>query len=152
MILRPATAADLQRIAEIRNASLSGTWTREDFERYLGEGRGLLLVCCSEADEVLGFVLASSVLDEAEILSIAVSQDLRGRGCGRLLIEAVQEQLRDQGVGRLFLEVADDAANVAQFYRKFGFREVGRRAGYYREGLERPVDAIVMESSADAVE
>ena len=84
---------------------------------------------------LLGFVLVREVAGEAEILTLAVRRNARGRGLGRLLMDDALRALYARRTETLFLEV--DAGNepAVRLYRRLGFREVGRRTGYYaREG------------------
>ncbi|HZH27845.1 MAG TPA: ribosomal protein S18-alanine N-acetyltransferase [Azospirillaceae bacterium] len=98
---------------------------------------GLIAV---DGAEPAGFLLARSVADEAEILTICVRPGWRRRGIGRDLLRAAAAGLRSRGAVDLFLEVAHDNAPALGLYRGVGFLEVGRRRAYYRDGR----DAIVM--------
>jgi len=51
---------------------------------------------------------------------------VRGRGCGRELMERQLESLRRQGAPGVHLDVAADNANAIAFYRHLGFVEVER--------------------------
>jgi ribosomal-protein-alanine N-acetyltransferase len=98
----------------------------------------------SEADgRVIGFLIGRCVVDEAEILNLAVAQGNRRRGEGTALLKAALEEFCTRGVSRVFLEVRDSNAAAVAFYEKHGFSKVGRREGYYREPFE---SAIVMEN------
>lgn len=95
----------------------------------------------AEAD---GFILILVAADEAEVLTLAVRPEARGRGLGRRLVEAAAQTARENGAAHLFLEVADDNAAALALYARAGFVETGRRPGYYARpgGVRR--DALVM--------
>jgi ribosomal-protein-alanine N-acetyltransferase len=78
-----------------------------------------------------GFVISRRAADEAEILSIVVAPRHRGDGLGRALLNAHLARLAAGGVRHVYLEVEDGNLPAEQLYRHFGFREVGRRKGYY---------------------
>lgn len=78
-----------------------------------------------------GFVLSRRAADEAEILSIVVSQRHRRDGLGRTLLHAHLGQLAATGIQHVFLEVEEGNLAAEQLYRHCGFREVGRRKAYY---------------------
>jgi ribosomal-protein-alanine N-acetyltransferase len=48
------------------------------------------------------------------------------------------------GARAIFLEVDPDNAPAVALYRRFGFRDVGRREGYYRRSEGQSAAAIVM--------
>jgi amino-acid N-acetyltransferase len=74
----------------------------------------------SRGDRVVG-VCALGVCweDLAEIRSLAVADDCRGRGYGRLLVKACLEEARDLGVHRVFA-----LTYVEAFFGRLGFAEV----------------------------
>lgn len=89
--------------------------------------------------EPAGFLIARGAADEAEILTIGVRADYRGRGFGRALLEHAAESLREAGVLRLFLEVDETNAPALALYRGLGAVAVGRRPGYYENGGDAAV-------------
>lgn len=91
--------------------------------------------------EAAGFALSRHVLDEEELLLLAVRPERRGCGIGSALIEALIRQSHERGNSKLFLEMRDD--NPAErLYRRYGFREIGRRRDYYRRSDGGRIDAI----------
>lgn len=94
-----------------------------------------------DPERVIGFALTRQVVDEEEILLIAVVPAMRGKGVGRRLLTEVIEKARHRCVERIFLEMRD--GNPAEFlYHDFGFEKMGRRKGYYRGAIDGPLDAI----------
>ena len=82
-------------------------------------------------ETVPGFLLFRSAGLEAEILTLAVAPGWRRRGIGRRLTEALVAWTAGNGIGDIHLEVACDNAPAVALYRQLGFREAGRRRGYY---------------------
>jgi ribosomal-protein-alanine N-acetyltransferase len=95
----------------------------------------------AEAEPATGFVLSRGVLDEEELLLIAVHPDHRGCGVGTALLQRFIEGAAARGRTNLFLEMRE--GNPAEaLYRRFGFEPVGRRSNYYRSAQHGPLDAI----------
>jgi ribosomal-protein-alanine N-acetyltransferase len=92
-----------------------------------------------------GFVLARVAGDEAEILTLAVAPQARGRGLGRALLQAVISRAAEQGAASLFLEVGADNPAALALYAGLGFTRVGMRKAYYNGG-----DALVLRLSLPA--
>ncbi len=84
------------------------------------------------------------MVDEAELLTIAVPPDLRGRGAAKRLVSVFIDQSRQRGAVSAFLEVAEDNAPARRVYTQAGFVESGGRRGYYRSPEGRYIDAILM--------
>lgn len=91
-----------------------------------------------------GFVISRKAADEAEILSIVVVPARRGDGLGRALLAAHLARLAGDGVAQVFLEVEEGNEPAERLYRHFGFREVGRRKGYYPKPDGTRATAIAM--------
>lgn len=88
-----------------------------------------------------GFVLTRHVLDEEELLLIAVVPGARRRGVGAALIEHLFAAARLRGVERIFLEMRRGNPAI-HLYCKFGFEPIGERRNYYRMANGERIDAI----------
>jgi len=109
---------------------------------YLEEGE--LFAILSDG-VVAGEMLVLRDGEEMEIKSIAVAEDLRGRGIGRGAIELLAERAAASGVGRLIVGTADAAPGTHRFYLRSGFRYAGVRRGFF-EAYPEPVleDGLVV--------
>jgi ribosomal-protein-alanine N-acetyltransferase len=90
------------------------------------------------------FALGRIVLDEAELLTIAVAKDARRLGLGRLRLLEFERTATRRGSVSCFLEVAADNQPALALYESTGYRESGRRNGYYSRSGAQNVDAILM--------
>ena len=88
-----------------------------------------------------GYILASVVLDEANLDRIAVRKDKRNNQIGKKLIEALEDNLIKNGVNSIFLEVRVSNMIAISLYEKMGFEKINVRKKYY----ENTEDAIVMK-------
>ena len=94
-----------------------------------------------DAERICAFALTRGVLTEEELLLIAVTPAMRGKGIARSLLRRLKDETRQRGVERLFLEMRD--GNPAEsLYTGAGFVRIGRRKGYYRRSSLGPIDAI----------
>jgi ribosomal-protein-alanine N-acetyltransferase len=92
-------------------------------------------------DEVVGYVGAQIVPDEADMMNVAVSSTHRRKGVARGLILELLDQLKEQGVRSLSLEVRASNSAAITLYDGLGFHQVGRRPGYYKMPKE---DALIL--------
>lgn len=88
-----------------------------------------------------GFVLTRHVLDEEELLLIAVVPEARRRGVGAALVEQLFATARQRGTTRIFLEMRRGNPAI-HLYQKFGFTPIGERRNYYRMANGERIDAI----------
>lgn len=149
------TPDDLVALAALERCVFPDAWSETQLQRQLDAPRSVNLgLFCN--GQLLGYALFSYVLDEAELLRIAVAPQGRRMGLARQLLHAALPPLSALGITRLMLEVRAGNAAAQALYAQFGFTEDARRRGYYRtpEGSE---DAVLMscflaaeQSSADA--
>lgn len=92
-----------------------------------------------------GFLLGRTIVDEAELLTLAVAPDARRQGIACDLVTEFAATSRARGAARAFLEVAADNAPAQALYHAAGWKESGRRRRYYGSDL----DALVMTLPLD---
>ena len=139
-ILRPMTEEDLPQILAIEEASFPDPWSEEGFLQSLNAPASLCLVAV-DAQKIAGYCIFYSVLDEAELLNVAVAQECRGRGLGEAMLREALQSLMQQGVRHFYLEVRQSNEIALSMYKKLGFRTDFVREGYYERPRE---DAVVM--------
>jgi [ribosomal protein S18]-alanine N-acetyltransferase len=93
-----------------------------------------------------GFVLSRHVLDEEELLLIAVTPGCRRRGIGEILIGQLFAAARGRGIIRIYLEMRRGNPALG-LYRKLGFEPIGERPNYYRMANGERIDAITFGRS-----
>lgn len=147
--IRRASMLDASRMAAIHAEGFAVGWDAGDFERMLLE-RSVADVLVSQAlvgHVVTGFAVSRVVLDEAELLSIAIDPEVRGQSLSEPLLERHMGRVAQAGARQMFLEVADDNAAALALYRKAGFVEIGRRQSYYAAAPgESRRDALTMRA------
>ena len=120
-------------------------WSEEALGAALGTDFQPFLVA-RRGKEIVGFILGRMIGSEAEILNLAVKNAFRRRGVGSALVKAVLARCESGRCTRAFLEVREANRGGIAFYLGLGFRQVGRREGYYRNPVEA---ALVLARLAD---
>jgi [ribosomal protein S18]-alanine N-acetyltransferase len=128
--LSEAGPADAGALAALHAASFHRGWSEDEFERLLLD-RNVVAHRAIVRGILVGFILSRLVLDEAEILSVAVASAWRGRGLARQLLDTNLRRLAARGTRSVFLEVGEANVAARRLYRGAGFRDVGRRESYY---------------------
>jgi ribosomal-protein-alanine N-acetyltransferase len=140
---RPQDAAAL---AQLHALSFPVGWSEAEMERLLSDPSVIVHVAREKGGRgaAAGFLMSRCAADEAEILSVAVEPAARGRGLAGELLRHHLARLAARGIRSLFLEVGEDNEAALRLYTKAGFREVGKRAGYYPR-TEGAVSALVLK-------
>lgn len=81
--------------------------------------------------KLVAFVVYAIILDEAELLSMAVSPDHQHQGLGAMLLESVITHAKRKRVEKLHLELRQSNMPALKLYSKYGFEQVGERKAYY---------------------
>jgi ribosomal-protein-alanine N-acetyltransferase len=119
-------------------------WNRAQCLGVLAMPGATLLVARDE--QPLGFALVRQVLDEAELMLLAVVPSARGRGIGRALLRESMSRVSARGGSAFFLEVRSDNPAV-NLYLAEGLSCVGHRKDYYRGNDGKRRDAMTYRTS-----
>ena len=139
--IRRATFRDVLGIGLIERESFADPWGSREFTSALEAQQAIFLVAEDSKGVVIGYAIAITVMDEAEILNLAVRVSSRGRGLGGKLLDAALDEVASRGADQVFLEVRESNHTARSLYASRGFTEVSRRRGYYRSPVE---DALVL--------
>ncbi len=144
--LREGDVRDLDRIdrmmADAFDPRWGEAWTRNQVIGILAVP-GVWLTIAERGGRSAGFALVRGVLDEAELLLLAVIPEMRRRGVAAALLRSVVGDCAFRGITSLHLEVREgnDAINL---YRNSGFTKVGERRDYYRGADGRSYAALTL--------
>jgi ribosomal-protein-alanine N-acetyltransferase len=142
--LRRATAADLDAIAQLEEATFTDPWSPNAFALALHAHDTICMIAeddRADSPALVGYSVLRRAADEAELLNLAVSPSHRRRGIGgNLLIQALDDARRF-GARAVFLEVRTSNHVARAMYAGAGFEQAGRRQQYYRRPVE---DALIL--------
>jgi ribosomal-protein-alanine acetyltransferase len=141
--VRPAQESDLDAIMSLETAIfVNDAWSRSAMRSELVAEYSYYLVA-EQSGRVIGYagLRAPFGVSDADIQTIAVAADVRGRGLGRELMNRMITQARARGARKVFLEVRADNPGAHGLYRSLGFDDIAVRPRYYQPD---DVDAIVM--------
>lgn len=126
-MIRRAELSDLNAIYEILSKT-DDTWTVGVVESELKSESSKAFVYLGEEGQVQGFVDIKILYDEADLMHIAVSEEMRGQGIGaKLLVHAIEEA---EGKA-IALEVRKSNFKAINLYEKYDFLREGTRKNYY---------------------
>jgi len=143
ILIRPMDARDLAQVAAIEVEVTPDPWSAKQFQQSL-EDHQCLVICREDADPTVpvGYMVMCTVLDQAEVLNIAIDPKYQGHRFGSQLLNYGLRSLPDV-IQEVLLEVRVSNFPAISLYFNYGFIEVGRRRDYYRTEFGRE-DAILM--------
>lgn len=140
IVIRLLEARDSDTVVEIQAHSREAAqWSRLDYENAARDG----LPCWVASDDarVIGFLVARKLVDEMEILNLAVAPASRRRGVGKLLLREAMNWAAQNAICRVHLEVRASNNIARRFYEARGFHATGVRPKYYRDPVD---DALLL--------
>lgn len=106
-------------------------WSENLLRQEIGqEDKHYILVFLD--DELVAYGGFAQVLDEGDIMNIAVAQKYRRQGYGGIVLEKIFAIAKELGIGRITLEVRESNMPARSLYEKKGFQFCGIRRNYYR--------------------
>ena len=130
----------LDGASQIERESFSEPWSREAMRLLCTEDYPSLALV-SDCGETVGYIGCARVLDELQIINVAISERLRNNGLGSLLMQGFDAHCDALGIAFVSLEVRESNTAAISLYKKFGFEITGKRKRFYKAPVE---DALVM--------
>jgi [ribosomal protein S18]-alanine N-acetyltransferase len=121
--------ADLEEVLEIENAVYSHPWSRGNFTDSLRAG----YQCWTwrHGAELIGYFVLLVAAGEGHLLNLSIAGDWQRSGHGSTLLVQIMRMAKTRGADKVFLEVRPSNEGAKALYRRFGFRQIAVRAGYY---------------------
>ena len=129
------------QVAALEKLCFSDPWSEKSVASELSNPLSLWLVAL-DGDVVAGYIGSQTVLDETDMMNVAVHPDYRRRGVARMLVGSLVDALVKRGSHRLTLEVRASNEPAKRLYETLGFTQVGLRKNYYRAPRE---DALILQ-------
>ena len=98
----------------------------------------LVIVC---GDRIIGGAGIREIVGDIEITNVAILQEFRNRGYGKMLLNAVIEEGKRLGGSQFTLEVRQSNQAAIRLYEGVGFQSEGVRKDFYEKPKE---DALIM--------
>ena len=140
-VIRFMRLKDVDAVAAIEKETFARPWSRESFRQEVTRNVAARYLVAEEDGEILGYAGAWVILEESHITNIAVREDARGRGIGKLLTSQLLQVLSNLGACYATLEVRVSNERAQNLYKSLGFISVGKRKRYYEDNNE---DAFLM--------
>jgi len=132
---------NINDILNIEKTSLFSNWNKQMFLDVLLNKNQYFKIILYD-NKIVGYIIYSIILDEAEILNVVVDKNFRGLSFGKQLLEYAISDMKNKKVTKIFLEVASKNNIAINLYKKFNFVQYNIRKNYYKTD-----DAILMNKN-----
>ena len=141
MIITNMTREHVVQVARLESICFgSAAWSERSVASELENKLALWLVAV-DGETVSGYVGSQTVLDETDMMNVAVHPDYRRQGIAEKLVLELVEVLKARESRCLTLEVRASNAPAISLYEKLDFKQIGLRKNYYRNPKE---DALIL--------
>ncbi|GAA5098507.1 ribosomal protein S18-alanine N-acetyltransferase [Bartonella acomydis] len=146
--IAPLQIDDSASLHQIHQHCFVSAWEKQTFDNFLTDHSifGYKTSLIAQPEQILGFCLCRLILDEAEIITIAVHPHFHRQGIGTLLINSTLHHLHHKRALKLFLEVEETNLSALKLYHRFEFQKIAKRLAYYQSNNSRG-DAIIMQKT-----
>jgi [ribosomal protein S18]-alanine N-acetyltransferase len=142
--LRPMTEQDVEAVVAIENATQPTPWTARIFLDCFASHYDCRVM--THGEQVVGFAVLSSVLDELHLLNIAVAPAMQRRGIAWAALKQILADYQRTDMRSLYLEVRESNLGARSLYQHMGFQVIGERKNYYRTQGGRENAILMMKS------
>ena len=139
-MIRKMTIDDLDQVMIIEKEAFDEHWKRKDFEYEILENEFSHMYVYEENNKVLGIIGYYILFDDAQVTTIAVLKEARGKSIATKMMNAMIDDCNSKMCSQLSLEVRLSNQKAINLYKKFDFIEMNIRKAYYEDGE----DAIFM--------
>lgn len=131
-MIENAKVSDIDDIIKIERKVNLTPWSRQMFSESLNDKDGReFFLSKNPKNQIMAYLIALEVFDEASLLHIAVDPDFQSQGIARQLIQFWLGQLSVK-VKTVWLEVRKSNEIAQSLYLSCGFVLVDERKKYYR--------------------
>ncbi len=141
IVVRRMGLEDVDEVAILERHIFPAPWPGQAFIHELNEVRASYSLVARKGDVLVGYLVAWFLYDEAHVGNVAVRPELRRLGTATRLIKEMLAEAERRSVKRITLEVRVSNLAAIRLYRRFGFKAISIRRGYYVDNRE---DAFVM--------
>lgn len=139
-MIRKMVQSDIQQVAALEKECFSKPWSENAISKEVDNKNAIFFVY-EEQDRILGYAGMYLIIDEGDILNVAVTANSRNKGIARQILLSMFEKAESMGIHKFTLEVRKSNQFAIRLYEKLGFITEGCRKNFYDDPQE---DGLIM--------
>ena len=108
-------------------------WNLKQWEKELKKNY-VYAFACFRNYQIVGICVFQKIFCNAELTYLSIHPTFKRRGLGKKLLKETFKQCESFAIEKIQLEVSDKNLDALNFYHAFGFKTIGIRKKYYKDG------------------
>ncbi|MFJ5714571.1 GNAT family N-acetyltransferase [Neobacillus sp. NPDC093127] len=124
--------------------------SEEIIRKYINDGEMFVILCDGQIVGVAQYIFLQNGI--VELKNIAIIEDYRGKGIGKLVIKKSFDLYKMKGLNKMLVGTANSSIANLAFYQKLGFRMVEIKMNFFKkyptpiyENGIRALDMVMLE-------
>ena len=140
--IKPMQKSDIDAVESIEQRAYGQHhWSKDSFMSELSNELAKYFSAFNENGELIAYAGCWQILEEAHITTLAVAPEYRRKSLGEAMLITLLKQCYKDMIKYITLEVRVSNKAAVSLYKKYGFKSLGVRKGYYQDNNE---DALIM--------
>ena len=135
MEFRVLRLLDIISLHELDKTAFVESWSIDTFRNELSVSTRRY-IGMFEGDVLVGYIGMNLVIDECDIIRVAIHKDYQGQGLSKQLFANALEYMDTIGIEKVLLEVSNINEKAISLYEKIGFKKIFHRPHYYHDGTD----------------
>ena len=131
-LVKKITSKESQKCHEIDLMTIK-LWNLKQWEKELRKNY-VYAFACFRNNQIVGICVFQKIFCNAELTYLSIHPTFKRRGLGKKLLKETFKQCESFAIEKIQLEVSDKNLDALNFYQAFGFKTIGIRKKYYKDG------------------
>lgn len=129
---------ETESAAALEKSVFSDAWSSQAITDTLNQNQAVIFAAWNK-EELIGYIILYYVLDECEIVRIAVTPSYRCQGAAKALLLTAEKFCLENEIQKIFLDVRESNTPARTLYQKHGFQIDGIRKNFYTNPSENAI-------------
>ena len=131
-LVKKITSKEFKECHEIDLITIK-LWNLKQWEKELKKNY-VYAFACFRNYQIIGICVFQKIFCNAELTYLSIHPTFKRKGIGKILLKECLKKCKRFAIEKIFLEVSEKNLAAINFYHSFGFKTIGIRKKYYKDG------------------
>ena len=131
-LVKKITSSEYKECHEIDLITIK-LWNHKQWEKELRKNY-VYAYACFRNYKIIGICVFQKIFYNAELTYLSIHPAFKRIGIGKKLLKETFKQCESFAIEKILLEVSEKNLDAQNFYNAFGFKTIGIRKKYYKDG------------------